>query len=454
MASFLVMPDRTRGWRTEIAPRDPALAVAALIALALTAGGGGVSAAFGNLAVQLAALLLFAVFARDAGGFIRHGPRTLAILVITSCLLPLVQLVPMPPSWWASLPGRDLVAKSFDLAGGRGWFPLSVAPGRTLLAFLGTLAPAAIIAVGCGLRPDRLVWLQWVMVGATLSIALFGATHLVNDRWGDLYAGQQPLPGVLVGTFADRNAAALLLIAGLLLLIGVPVAPRTPVQMSLHFSAGIFLLLCIVLTGSRTGMILIGAPALLLVGRVASARGRRRLVGLALGVAIVAVASLAVLSTGRGQASLSRFEDNDGMRAEMREDARFAAAHYWPVGTGMGTFDEVFQIDESLEYVSPRRAGRAHMDYLELAIEAGLAGLVLAAAWAGWVAWQAWRATRCPGAWPARAAGLIVATIAAQSLLSFPLRSQAMLCVAAFAIVLLARSPVAAADAPDAERPR
>jgi hypothetical protein len=163
---------------------------------------------------------------------------------------------------------------------------------------------------------------------------------------------------------------------------------------------------------------------------------------LALVVAVVAIG--VVLSSGRGQASLSRFDDKDGMRAEMREDARYVAGRYWPVGAGMGTFDEVFQVDESLEYVSPRRAGRAHMDYLELAIEAGIAGALLAAGWLCWTLLGGWRALRRPGAWPARAATFGILSIAAQSTLAFPLRSQAMLCVAAMAIVLIARSPIAA----------
>ena len=167
---------------------------------------------------------------------------------------------------------------------------------------------------------------------------------------------------------------------------------------------------------------------------------------------MAAVATGIVLSSDRGQVSLARFDSGDEMRAEMREDARFAAARYWPVGAGMGTFDEVFQIDESLEYVSPRTAGRAHMDYIEVAIEAGLAGLLLVASWLGWVAWGGWRALRRAGAWPARAAAFTIAAIAAQSLLAFPLRNQAMLCVAALAVVLLARSPVAAISARGEER--
>lgn len=158
----------------------------------------------------------------------------------------------------------------------------------------------------------------------------------------------------------------------------------------------------------------------------------------------VAVAALLVLTSGQARTSMERFGGTDGMRAEMREDALFAAQRYWPVGAGMGTFDEVFQVDESLEYVTPRKAGRAHMDYYELALEAGLAGLALLAGWFAWAGFASWRAIATPNAWPARAAALALAAIATQSLVAYPLRNQAMLCVAAFAIVLLARSPALA----------
>lgn len=429
---------------------DPALALACLIGLALAVGGGGVSAAFGNLAVQLFALAILAVHAPLAGAFARRGPRALLALLAASCLLPLAQLVPLPPVLWTVLPGRDLVAQSLALAGGPGWFPMSVAPARTLVAFLGVIAPATVVIVGCGLPPARLVALQVMLVVFGLVVALFGTTHLLDPRWGDLYASVRPLPGVLVGTFADRNAAALFLDVCLLFLVGLPDGRLSLSGKAVRATAGAFLALCVILTGSRTGMVLLAAPGFLLLWRLAGtvlsrsdrATSRPRLVW-ATGILLtIVVASLAVFSSERGQASLARFESGDEMRAEMREDAGFAAERYWPVGAGMGTFDEVFQIDESLEYVSPRTAGRAHMDYLELAIEAGLAGLLLAAAWLAWAGWSGSRSVQRPGAWPARAAALAIAAIALQSLLAFPLRSQAMLCVAALAVVLLARSPV------------
>ena len=102
----------------------------------------------------------------------------------------------------------------------------------------------------------------------------------------------------------------------------------------------------------------------------------------------------------------------------------------------MGTFDEVFQVDESLEYVSSRTAGRAHMDYYELAIEAGAAGLLLAALWLVWTGFASWTALRRLD-WMALAGTGIVICIAAQSVLSFPLRNQTMLAIVALAITLL-----------------
>ena len=104
----------------------------------------------------------------------------------------------------------------------------------------------------------------------------------------------------------------------------------------------------------------------------------------------------------------------------------------------MGTFDEVFQVDESLEYISLRRAGRAHNDYIELAVEAGGFGLVVVLGWAAWIAFAAWRAVLTPQRWSALAGTGIFVAMALQSTLDFPLRNQTMLCLAAFALLLIA----------------
>lgn len=108
----------------------------------------------------------------------------------------------------------------------------------------------------------------------------------------------------------------------------------------------------------------------------------------------------------------------------------------------MGTFDEVFQIDESLENLTKKRAGRAHNDYIELSIEAGPLGLGLAAAWVVLIAWLSWCARQSSQRWTAWAGSTLLIAIAMQSITDYPLRNQTILAFAGFALLLLARNAV------------
>ncbi|OYZ18387.1 MAG: hypothetical protein B7Y31_15225 [Novosphingobium sp. 16-62-11] len=162
----------------------------------------------------------------------------------------------------------------------------------------------------------------------------------------------------------------------------------------------------------------------------------------------------ATVSGSRIETLMARFDKAEEQRPAIWEDARFAAERYWPAGSGMGTFDEVFQIDESLENISPRRAGRAHNDYIELAIEAGPFALLIVLAWATWTLWSLWRglSSAGPQRWHTLASAGVLLAVALQSLLDYPLRNQTMLCLVAFAVVLLARQgrtaePVSSAKA-------
>jgi len=411
-------------------------------------GGSGVGAGIANLIVELAALSVIALHPKAFVLFFLRQPRTLSVLVALSVLLPLVQLIPLPPVLWQSLPGRDMVVASLDLAGGQGWYPVSLDQARTLTAFLGTLLPLTIIVVGSVLSLDRLRWLAQAIVAMGVIAMLYGTLQVIGPE------GLRAVNSRMSATFADWNAAAIFFGGCLLLVIALD--PRKsflgitlPTTIVLSVGVSCLLLTGVLLTQSRTGIILLAAPMALLglrciksrlagSGNAAKVRpypgwapvGAAVLMGLGL-------ASIMLPGNTRLAVIIDRFEaGNDGKRVEMRADALSAVQHYWFVGAGMGTFDEVFQVDESLEYLSPRRAGRAHMDYYELAIEAGLPGLLLAAAWLIWVAVAFWKALRVNN-WIALAGAGFLACCALQSLLSFPLRNQTMLAMAGFAVVLL-----------------
>jgi O-antigen ligase len=159
--------------------------------------------------------------------------------------------------------------------------------------------------------------------------------------------------------------------------------------------------------------------------------------------ALVAASGIALLVEAPGpiDEALERFEAQDDPRRYIWDDASYSARRYWPMGAGMGTFDEVFQVDESLENLSYRTAGRAHNDYLELAIEAGIPGLALAGLWLALIGWLSWRARLSSQRWMAWAGSSFLLAIALQSITDYPLRNQTILAFAAFALLLLARGP-------------
>ena len=422
-----------------------------LIVLAVMLGGGGVGYGLRNLVIQLAALAILAWHYDRVQQFFRKGPRVLAILVVLSLALPLIQLVPLPPPFWQSLPGRDIVVQSFAIAGidPASWFPVSLDRARTLVAFTGMLAPAAIIAIGVTLTRAQQLRLVWTLGVAALGALLLGVAQVSLGNSAGLLFPVQPKSGVIYATFANRNSTGLFFVIAAILLAAIPL-PRAREWLVGVTAAGSLLLLGAVLTQSRSALALVVLALAFVALRLGYAwwqarRGPARVVnpavivatGFGLLVGGIAVASLA--SGGRAAETFERFANLENDRLTMWEDGLYAAEQFWPAGSGMGTFDEVYQVYESLEYVTLRRAGRMHNDYLEVALEAGAAGLALIAAWLAWCAWSSLIGRRGEDRWIALGAGFGIAAIALQSLLDYPLRNQTMLCVAALLIVLLAR---------------
>jgi O-antigen ligase len=418
-----------------------------LIILAVALGGGGVAYGFRNLIIQLAALLVLGLQHRQVGRFLHEAPRVLIILVLLTLALPLLQLVPLPPSIWQALPGREPVVDAFAAAGiaPGSWFPLSLDRGRTLTAFCGTLAPAAIIVIGATLAREEKLAIARMAAFAALAALLWGVVQVSSANTTGLLFPVNAKPDVLYASFANRNSTAALFVLALLLLASAPL-PQTRGALLATTAGGALLALGAVLTQSRSGLVLLALALGLVVvragfallGRGDRAPGRGWLAAALVALLIAGAAIGSAALGGRAADGLARFGDTDTDRPEMWEDAAFAARQYWPVGSGMGTFDEVFQLHESLEYITPRKAGRAHSDVLELAIEAGVVGVIMMLGWLVWCA-QAALKPSLGASWPSLGAGLGVLLIGLQSLLDYPLRNQTLLCVAAVLVILLAR---------------
>lgn len=426
----------------------------ALVVLAVLFGGGGSAYGVCNLVVQIAALLILAFNPDKVVAFFAHAPRLFVALCTITFFFPLIQLVPLPPFLWAQLPGRDLLGESLALIGRSSeWYPLSLAPARTFTAFLSMLPVLAILAISWNFKNDE--WertLRLVIVLALAVLALGGLQLLSANGMLVFYPHERVSPGMLYGTFANHNTSGLFFVLALVALMAEGAMSSGDRSRHLAFSwsqswgrGGVAVLLttAVILTQSRSSMatlfvVLVCAAVYLM--SAARLQNWKMAALLLLGGAMCAAALFALQSSTRFGSSFERFDNLDNVRPAIWEDTISSARRFWPAGSGISSFPEVFEVDETLEHVWGFHAGRAHNDYLEIAQEAGLVGLVLIAAWLLWVAWTLYLAKGAVRRQQTFAAGCGIGVIALQSAIDYPLRNQIILCVGGLFISLLANN--------------
>ena len=155
----------------------------------------------------------------------------------------------------------------------------------------------------------------------------------------------------------------------------------------------------------------------------------------------VAGASLLVMRSNRALARvLDRFTFEGEFRLELWKDTLPAIAAHWPMGSGMGTFRSAFLPFERLEVVDQTWPVRAHNDYLELLLEAGLPGalaLIVIVAIVVKLGVSAWRGRSGDRALVFFAFAALT-IVGLHAILDYPLRSMALAHLTAIAVGLLA----------------
>jgi O-antigen ligase len=356
--------------------------VAGLLAITMAIGGAGDSFPLLEMLLELCAVATLGYFALTRRSWAPNMETRLALVLLgLALLLPLLQLVPLPPELWHRIPGRDTTAQLDQIMGWSMWRPLSLDVEGTIRCFLELLVPAAIF-VGCiCLRLQERIRLLGIVIAFALFSGLLGIAQLVGG--GSLTPFPSSHTGYPVGLFVNRNHnAALLLIA--IPLVGTLAAiqllkgkQRLPVTL-VTVSAFVVLSIVVLGTTSRGGLLLLPlalASGLLLLIRGQSA-GQVRLPALVTLGATVAV----LIYNGGVTRTLTRFSSLQDARLSYWHDIGWALKHYGLAGSGFGTFVPVFQSAESLESVVPQYINHAHNDFLEILLEGGLpaAFLILA----------------------------------------------------------------------------
>lgn len=453
--------DVARAW-APARQTETAVFAGALLLLLVSAvlGGASQTNALSLMAVELAGLpLLFIAIYLLLGGAAPAGSAIPLALLGAIVLVPVLQIVPLPYDVWRQLPERGVVADALRAAGlGRAALPFSLAPQQTWRSLLALAPPAAMFVGGLMLSDQqrRVMAALWLVLAAA-SLGL-GAAQMLSGPDSALYFYQVTNAGSPVGFFANRNHQASFLLCLL------PIAAMFAARFDGRFdsprlfpalAAVLYVFIAIVgvaATRSRAGLVLTavalaGSAAIVLRGE-AVRRHWRAAAALAAGVAL-AIAGVLVLSLG---AITERFETGGELRFEGWPIVLRAAQDYLPLGAGVGSFEAIYSSVEPLAQVNPLYFNHAHNDYLELWLETGLVGATIFAAFAGWFAWRTaliWRRRIAAGGSSLAAACTLVAgLLLAHSAVDYPLRTEAIAVLFAFACSTIA------AWRPDADVPR
>jgi O-antigen ligase len=349
---------------------------AAFLALALLLGGA--TDPLNDMAVRIAALVLILILVVRLSPVDARRLRPAWIATAAVAAVAAVELVPLPYALWRTLPGHAPLADLLDTLNlGGAARPLSLDPEATratLIAVLpGLAAFAAALAAG---RRSLGIWALVVIAGA-LATVLLGGFQVAGFH--NFYPYEPTGYGQLTGLFASRNHASDLLLIGIALLAAqARTIDRRAKEMRPAIGALIVLLaISVVLTGSRFGIVLLGAELIVLALLLAPPRRRLRQALLVMVFAIAAV-GLLLLFDPRIVGAFGRFASvAEDLRPQFWNGTLYATGQYWPFGSGLGTFVPIYATVEQLDTMPPQIVNHAHNEYLELTLELGLLGPVL-----------------------------------------------------------------------------
>ena len=376
----------------------------------------------GGSRVDIRSLLFLQPFAVFCAAVCLIGPGRLRLDRVRAPLLFLaalaiviaVQLVPLPPSVWSSLPGHALYASALAREGiAPEWRPLTMTPDLTLASLVGLIVPAAVVTAYASVSEERARHALPVILGFIVLGVLLALLQLAGGEHSPFYTYEITNRGSPVGWLANRNHQAMLLTMAMPMLAiwagQAPTAQGRRVRLGFAAVTAIVILVLIGITGSRAGLLLM--PVGLFFGwlqlRADSAKLRkgREPVGPALRLILKVapiVLGLAVIGAGLVLARTESFERL--LSQDVAEDQRAQAfpivarmtRDFFPVGSGFGSFDPLYRAYETPDALRTSYLNHAHDDLLELAMTGGLPALVLLAAFLVWYARCSWRIMTAP----------------------------------------------------------
>ena len=285
-----------------------ALIVTAIYVVLLALFGGGVAGWTPGYMLLCLTTILIAGATTWKTGFepLNRAPLSGKIAIIGIGVLPLLQLVPLPPAIWQALPGQELRESTLALVGlADTWQPLTLDPAATALSAILAVGFVTLMTLLLHVGDAAFSRILDIAVGIVLLGIVLGILQVVSD-------GQFPrlhpinMGAVMLGVYANKNHMGLI-IACAMVLVGFVTARRITDRGRRRVAVIgviVFALVCLITTNSRAGLVfgVLGAIAVL-AGEIRAMSWRYRLAALA----VIAVLAGLVLSTTAFETMSSRF---------------------------------------------------------------------------------------------------------------------------------------------------
>lgn len=462
-----------------LAPMVFRLSLAVVVAAVLF-GGGTRSGFLGDVVVQLLAvpLLVIAAWKWMVSNARWHSTDFMLCLSLASLtLIFIVQLAPWPPAvlsiWESHIPNLDVAVTGTTTL--KHWHGLSKTPHASWAAAVSLIPCLAVLFGVCQLDTRTRFQLACVIsVLGALSL-LLGFIQVLQGPGSELRFFEITNPSEAVGFFANRNHFAALLYTTLIFASvwlafvannfasAGSISARPIFWFALAGILVISILAGIAIARSRAGILLsavalVGIVIIIFAGHKADHRGRKAkrhsVPGLAAAMILLAIIFTAQFGLHR---VMTRFE-NDPLH-----DLRFAltpatfeiALNYMPLGSGLGSFEEVYSTHEKTENLFNGYANRAHNDWVEVFLETGILGAIAISFFLAWFVVRVVQISQLRSKAGEehhlllqRGAALVIPLLMAHSLVDYPLRTTAMSVIFTFSCALLITPPSVPSNLP------
>lgn len=304
-------------------------------------------------------------------------------------LLNILFLIPLPPEIWASLPGRSVISESYRVAGlDLSWFTISMTPEKSVYSIFHFLPVTSVLLITAlsASQSENDKALTAVFAAVTLSVLLGLIQGLTGSELFYLYEFSHIR--LSSGFFSNANHQACLLVMLIPFAVSKALQPIPPtfqrnngwLEPRLAMAAFlIFIMVGVALTQSVAGYALSAITLCMISLKAYQKNHSPRFINIFLFALLAGLFVVDFVFLGRFMPELMRELEAAGStsRQVMAKTTLSSAKIYFPVGSGPGSFEDIYRFHQPLTNINQSYPNQAHNDYVQIFLELGVLGAVI-----------------------------------------------------------------------------